>query len=71
LQARLDVLEAQEEFAKLLLEAFRMRRDSLRIIAEGQLAEGRRESGEVERIEARSRLVRKARELDEERHHIE
>lgn len=65
LQSRLDLIEAQDEFAKLLLEAFRMRRDALRIIGEGQIAEGRRESGEVERIEARRRMIREARRIQD------
>jgi hypothetical protein len=60
-----------EEFSKLILEAYRMRRDAIRIIAEAQVAEGMRGSSEVERVEQNRRLHNVARELDTKRHRVE
>lgn len=58
---------AEEEFSKLLLEALRMRRDALRVIAEAQLAEGTKEAAEIDRIAERRKLHKRARELEQQR----
>lgn len=68
---RLQKAFAREEFAKLLLEAYRMRRDGIRIIHEGQLAEGKSGASELERAELRRKLRQKARELEHERKQVE
>lgn len=52
-----------EEFAKLLVEAYRQRRDSIRIVADMQAYEGMREGAEVERIEQNKLLHAEARKL--------
>lgn len=62
---------AQEEFSKLLLEALRMRRDAIRVIADARVSEGIREGAEVERIEARRKLINKARDLESRRRKLE
>jgi len=62
--------EAREEFSKLVLEAFRMRRDAIRIIADHQHWEGGRQAAEVERIEQRKRLINEARELTNRRERL-
>jgi hypothetical protein len=67
LQQDLQTAEEREEFSKLLLEAYRMRRDAIRIVAEMQNYEGVRETAEVERIEQNRRLENKARELHRRR----
>lgn len=70
LRAGLDEAEAQEELAKLILEAYRYRRDAIRILAEARVYEGMRETAEVEKIETRRKLSRKARELEDRRNRI-
>lgn len=60
-----------EEFAKLMLEAYRMRRDAIRVIAEAQIAEGMRGSHELERIQQGARIRKTARDLDERRRRSE
>ena len=59
----LDDAEAHEEFAKLLLDAYRQRRDAVRIIGESQLAEGTREGRELEYIAQKKKMRERAREL--------
>ena len=56
-----------EELSKLMLEAARQRRDSIRIIAEGEHAEGNSLTAEEERISARRELSKKVRALEERR----
>jgi len=55
-----------EEFSKLILEAYRMRRDAIRVIAESQIAEGMRGSKETDQI-ARDQVRASARRLEEQR----
>jgi hypothetical protein len=57
----------EEEFSKLLLEAYRMRRDAIRIIADAGRAEGISETAELERISARAKLHKEARKLADRR----
>lgn len=59
-----------EEFSKLILEAYRMRRDAIRVIAESQIAEGRSGVNEVERIEQSKRIRASVRKLDEKRNRV-
>lgn len=73
-QALRDVMErsfAEEELAKLLLEAYRIRRDSIRIIAEAQVYEASRETAEIEKVTARQKLAAEARKLNRVRAGIE
>lgn len=67
LQTAVHEAEAREEFAKLLLEAFRQRRDALRIISDAEHYEAARESGEAERFVQHRQLADKARELHAQR----
>jgi hypothetical protein len=67
LRKEVDLAFAEEEFAKLILEAMRMRRDAIRIIADAKVYEGGRETAEVERVDARRQLVEKARQLEHNR----
>lgn len=62
--------EEREEFAKLILEAYRMRRDAIRIIADAQNYEGIKEGSEIERMEAHRKLSKKAQELYKRRRRI-
>ena len=64
---KMDRAQETEEFAKLLLDAYRMRRDAIRIIGEGQIAEGIRGGHEVDRLEQHRRLAKRARDLDSRR----
>ena len=59
--------EADEEFSKLLLKAFEMRKDAIRIISDAENREAGRMTAEVERAEKRRQLVREARRLEEKR----
>jgi len=63
LRASMERAYEMEEFAKLILEAYRMRRDAIRVIAESQIAEGMRETKEIEHIEQSSKVRREARRL--------
>lgn len=63
LQRALQKAEEREEFSRLLLEAFRMRRDAIRIIAEMQNYEGIRGTAEVERLEQNRKLANTALKL--------
>jgi hypothetical protein len=60
----------EEEFAKLLLEAFRMRAKALHVIADAKMYEGRSPSAEIDKIERR-RLAARARDLELERRNSE
>jgi hypothetical protein len=71
LQAQVYHAEAQEELSRLLLDALKMRRDSIRIIADAAVYENMREDKEVTRIQQRTKLREKARELEERRRAIE
>jgi len=67
LRSDLERAYAEEEFSKLILEAFRMRRDAIRIIAESQNIEGIRGTKELEHIEQRKRLRNEAARLEAKR----
>jgi len=71
LRAKLDRALEVEEFARLIMEAYRMRRDAIRVIAETQIAEGVKESRELEHIEQRRKVNRVARSLAERRQRVE
>jgi hypothetical protein len=71
LQTELQEAEQKEELSKLLLEAYRMRRDALRIVAESQAAEGLRQVSGIERESATRRLKSEARKLHARRHQID
>ncbi len=71
LDIKLQRAFAHEEFSKLLLEAFRMRRDAIRVIAEAYNIEGIRGSAQVEKIEAHRKLVKKAQDLESRRQRVE
>lgn len=58
LQRELDKALEEEEYAKLLVSAAQMRRDSLRIIAEAQMYTGMRSMGEAERIQQTKKIAR-------------
>jgi hypothetical protein len=67
LQSELQQAEQKEEFSKLLLEAYRMRRDAIKIVAEAQAAEGLRQVSGIERESATRRLRIEARRLQARR----
>jgi hypothetical protein len=67
LQSAVHDAERKEEFSKLLLEAYRMRRDAIRIIADEKNYESGRQGAEVERMQQRRKLVNKASELHRRR----
>jgi hypothetical protein len=71
LQTELQQAEQKEEFSKLLLEAYRMRRDALRIVAESQAAEGLRQVSGIERKSAERRLSQEARKLYARKHSVD
>ena len=71
LRADLDRAYEGEEFSKLILEAYRMRRDAIRVIAESQNIEGMRGGHEVERAEQNKKLRSRARRLEEQRRYLE
>jgi hypothetical protein len=60
---QLGALKATEELSKLLLEAYRMRRDGIKIIHEAQLAEGRAGSGQLERAKLEQQMRDQARRI--------
>ncbi len=66
-QAHADNADAEEEFAKLLLDAYKQRRDAIRVTAEAQIYEGMRDSHELDRLEERTKLRNTARTLAESR----
>jgi hypothetical protein len=67
LQAAVNAAEANEEFSKLLIEAYRMRRDAVKILADAQGYEAMREGVDIERSVVHRRLVREARILQTKR----
>ena len=70
LRDRVEKAYALEEFSKLILEAYRQRRDAIRIIGETQIAEGIRGSHEVDRLEQSRKLRNRARDLEERRRRV-
>jgi hypothetical protein len=71
LRSEVEKAFALEEFAKLLLRAYAMRKDAIEIIAQAQIYEGGREVALEEKQEQRKRLSKQARRLDNLRHSIE
>jgi hypothetical protein len=71
LRAGMERAYEVEELSKLILEAYRMRRDAIRVIAETQIAEGMRGSKEVERIEQTRKIHARARTLDARRNQVQ
>lgn len=67
LQSALNKATANEEFSKLLLEAFRMRRDAIRVIADAQGYEAAKLDYEAERVDQTRRLSIEARKLQAKR----
>lgn len=67
LQSKVREAEQLEEFSKLILEAYRQRRDAIRIIADAELREGDKQSGEFERVTANRRLNIEARKVDRQK----
>lgn len=63
LRSQSDRAYEEEEFAKLLLEAFRQRNSAIKIIAEMQMLEGSRESVQIERDLQSKKLRNEARRL--------
>ena len=70
-QEELQEAEQKEEFAKLILEAYRMRRDAIKIVAESQAAEGLRQVVGIERESAIRRLKNEARRLYTRKHQVD
>ena len=60
---------ASEELSKLLVEAYRMRRDGIRILAEARQATDFKDTHEVDRIQRK--LSQKARELTDRKAQLE
>ena len=60
-----------EEFAKLIIEAYRMRRDAIRIIAEAENFGRMSGSKEIENIEQRKKMVSQVRTLEARRRRVE
>lgn len=58
---------AEEELAKLILDAYRMRKSAIQVISDMQVLEGNREAADVEKLEARRKLSTTARNLEERR----
>lgn len=73
LQALYDQAAAEEEFAKGLLEAYRMRRDAIRVLAEAQQYEGIKDTAELDRIREQRKISAQARKLvaERQRHQID
>jgi hypothetical protein len=70
LRASMERAYEVEELSRLILEAYRMRRDAIRVIAETQIAEGMRGSKEVERLEQNRKIHARARTLDARRNQV-
>ena len=71
LSAAIDDAEAKEEFSKLLLEAYRMRRDAIKIISDTNGFNAARGTAEIEREQAHKRLSNEARRLQSRRNRHE
>lgn len=69
LQSALADAEAEEEFSKLLLEAFRMRRDAIKILADAQNYEAGRSVMDLERKDVTRKLSNEARRVQQARRH--
>ena len=70
LRERHESAHAQEQFSMLLLEAFRMRRDAIRVLADHALYNRPRESSELDQIEESVQLRNQARHLGRERRKV-
>jgi hypothetical protein len=66
-----DAAFAMEELSKLLLEAYRMRRDSVRVLSEAYNIEGIKDSKEIDRVMEHRKLTSRARSLEERRRNLE
>jgi len=71
LRAAVDRGYEEEEFGKLILEAYRMRREAIRVIAEAENLGLMRGSKEVENIEQRRKMIANARQLENKRRRLE
>ncbi len=60
----------REELAKLILDAYRMRRDAIKIIADHRPYAGMREEAMLEQGDQRRRLHKRASSLESRRKHI-
>ncbi len=65
-----EAAHAQEQFSMLLLEAYRMRRDAIRVLADQALYNRPRESSELDHIEESMQLRNQARHLSRERRKV-
>lgn len=63
LRAASDRAYEEEEMSKSIQEAFRQRNSAIKIIAELQIAEGNRESAQIEKDEQHKKLVARARSV--------
>ena len=66
-RANAEKMKAAEKFADLLIDAFKQRRDAIRITAEAQIYEGMKDTRELDRLEERQNLRKAARRLEERR----
>jgi hypothetical protein len=71
LQSEKEEAEYREELAKLLIDAYKMRRDAIRIIADHLPLEGMREEQILERRDQQRRLSKHARHLESRRRRAE
>jgi hypothetical protein len=71
LRARVDRSYEREELAKLILEAYRQRREAIRVIAEAENLGLIRGSKEVENIQQRKKVISNARLLEQKRRRLE
>lgn len=71
LRDQVDRAYEVEEMAKLILEAYRMRRDAIRVIAEAENLGLMRGSKELENIEQRKKMVQQIRTLESRRRRLE
>lgn len=67
LVARVEESKAREEFAKLLLEAGRMRSSAVKILAEARVYEGNPTTMKIDRQNALRRLSKEGRKLESRR----
>lgn len=67
LQSAVSDAEADEEFSKLLLEAYRMRRDAIKILADAQNYEAGRSVMDFERKDIVRKLSNEARRVQQAR----
>jgi|SRR5215471_17703801 len=71
LRAEVDRAYEKEELSKLILEAYRQRREAIRVIAEAENLGLIRGSKEVENIQQRQKMVSNARDLERKRRRME